>query len=115
MKLKPISMNTRIRNEHNTAGMINAYVQPSDVVTGTEIFTAPVNFTYEGTVIQFVGDKWLKVEYVNGSPSAGWIAIIHKGDTICLEVADVPTEVHLTHTIEVFSDGSIKVDGITFP
>jgi len=88
MKLQPIDPQTRIRADHNTAGEIKDYADTSEVITGTEVFTAPVDFTYNGTVIQFKGDRWLKVEYVNDTPASGWIAITHKGLQICREIPE---------------------------
>lgn len=91
MKIRPLEPNTRLRADHNTAGtIIYPDLIPSDILEGTEIFTAPVDFTYNGSVIQFVGDKWLHVEKMNGSPLAGWVAITNKAIQICEEIVDTP-------------------------
>lgn len=99
MKVTPIEANTRIRSDHNTAGTIVDYAQPGNVVTGEEVFTAPVDFTYNGVVIQFQSDRWLKVLSISGSPASGWIAITNKGIEICHELPiDLPpSEEYIIH------------------
>ena len=114
MRVTPVDQNTRIRSEHNTSGIIVDYAQPNDIVEGEELFTAPVDFTFNGTVIQFKSDKWLRVTFVNGLPASGWIAITNKGLAICIELP-YTGEITLTHTIEVYSDGSLKIDGNSYP
>ena len=102
MILQPLDTDTRIRGDHNTAGTILDYVNPVDRITGIEIFTAPVDFTYEGKVIQFAGDRWLKVEYVNSVPASGWIAITHKADSICREIPQSePVPDNFPHTFRL--------------
>src|SRR5690242_14987486 len=90
MKIKPLESQTRVRSDHNTAGGVVGYVQPLDSVVGEEVFTAQNNFTFNGKVIQIPGDKWLKVTFINGLPSSGWVAIINQGITICTIVPDDP-------------------------
>jgi GH25 family lysozyme M1 (1,4-beta-N-acetylmuramidase) len=78
-----------------------------------------------GAMMAKTGDIWHKVYEANGNPTGGWTAEIHLGMRQ-LNVEDltvvvpppveppVPTVVK-THTMELFSDGSLKVDGNLIP
>jgi GH25 family lysozyme M1 (1,4-beta-N-acetylmuramidase)/exopolysaccharide biosynthesis protein len=94
---------TRIRLDHNTAAnYVNSYPRGT-VFSGNEIFTATVQLSNANGVYQKVGDKWLRVELVNGQPpkdSAGavitvpvWVALIHMGSAYCTVVDNgAPTD-----------------------
>lgn len=92
MLVKPLESGTRIRDAHNTYGVIKYIVGPDDLISGTDIFIAPENIVDPKTnsVIQKAGDQWLAVEKVNGSSVTGWIAITHLGNEISAEVPDIP-------------------------
>jgi hypothetical protein len=65
------------------------------------------------------GDKWWKIYKANGLPMTGWVAEKHLG-VVYLKVESVvqdplPDVPVLKHTIEVWSDGSVKVDGNLIP
>jgi hypothetical protein len=66
------------------------------------------------------GDKWWKIYKANGVPMTGWVAEKHLGITYLTveEVIQTPPptdEPVLKHTIEVYSDGSVKIDGNLIP
>ena len=92
MLFKPLESGTRIRDAHNTYGVIKYIVGPDDQIVGTEVFTATEQIVDPKTniAVQMVGDKWLAVESVNGKSVTGWIAITHLGNEISVEVPDVP-------------------------
>lgn len=85
IKIIPLASGTRLRGDHNTfSNVINSFGQ-NDVLQGEEIWTAPMN----GNEVT-MGDQWLHVTSANGVPTFGWMAIIHKGQSISQIVADVP-------------------------
>lgn len=108
-QMTTISSGTRIRSDHTTYAQVLTSVPSNVVMSGSELWTA----SSDGNEVK-AGDKWLKVSY-NGA--SGWMAYIHKGVPICSNLLEVgaeppqPDEVTLAHVIEVYSDGSIKIDG----
>jgi exopolysaccharide biosynthesis protein len=102
---------TRIRLDHNTAAnYVNSYPR-NTVFSGDEIFTATVQLSNANGVYQKVGDKWLRVELVNGQPpkdSSGvvltvpvWVALIHMGSAYCTVVDNGTTPPPPTNTVHV--------------
>jgi hypothetical protein len=71
----------------------------------------------DGSYTAKAGDRWLHVFEANGSPIDGWVAEIHMGVRYLNveEIGEPDGEVTLKHTIEVFSDGSIRIDGKPYP
>ena len=73
------------------------------------------SLAYGNELSEAVNELWLHVL----SPVDGWIASVHAGKksatlaTIGTVPTPPPTGVTKTHYIEVFSDGSVKVDGVT--
>lgn len=93
MKVQPLQNGTRVRDGHNTYGTIKVLAGLADTLMGTEVFTADVDIKDAmGKVIQKAGDRWLKVEFLNGIPASGWVAITHMGESICTEVQESAVE-----------------------
>ncbi len=108
---------TRLRSDHNTAAAVVLSYPTGTKFHGDTLFVATQELrNSSGVVYQKVGDKWLQVKDVNGNAQAGWVAIIHMGQTYCTLVdnGEVTTPT-LKHTIEIYSDGSVKVDGNFIP
>lgn len=105
-----------LRTGHSTQfSKITAY-PVNTTVYGDEIFTAPVDLkNASGVVYQKAGDIWLLVQEVKGQAVGGWMAIVHMGQALMTLTDTGAPQVGLKHTIEVYSDGSIKVDGQQFP
>ncbi len=74
---------TRIRQDHNTFASILTKVNANVTVTGTEKWTAPA----DGVEVK-ANDVWVKVTY-NGV--TGWMAYIHKGQSICKNLVETTT------------------------
>lgn len=71
-----------------------------------------------GVIRAKAGDTWWRTYEVNGVSYAGWVAEIHLGKTYLTKTffpSTPPAKPTLTHTIEIFNDGSIKVDGNSVP
>lgn len=111
-----IADGTRLRPDHNTNNTyINQYPKGTKF-HGEELWVAPTDVyglvNGVNTLLNQKGDKWLKVTDVNGvvRTDTVWVAIIHKGQPICTLVDNQPA-VTKTHTIDVYSDGSLVIDG----
>jgi GH25 family lysozyme M1 (1,4-beta-N-acetylmuramidase) len=88
---KAIGDNTRIRDQHNTAGNVLQSVNANALLEGDVLFTATEQLRNSaGEVYQYVGDKWLEVKTINGAPftppagKQAWVAITNKGAPICV-------------------------------
>jgi lysozyme len=84
--MTPIKDGTRMRKEHDTYATVLASYSRGQLVVGDEVWIAPA----DGNEVR-KGDSWLKVLSVNGVAVSlrGWIAIIHKGETICNNFKEV--------------------------
>ena len=83
-------------------------------VDDVRVYTSDVT---DGSYTAKAGDRWLHVFEANGAPIDGWAAEIHMGKRY-LNVEEIGTpdgSVTLKHTIEVFSDGSLRIDGKPYP
>lgn len=75
------------------------------------------DYISNGVVKAKAGDKWIRMFEANGVGVNGWIAEIHLGRRyINLEEIGAPSpdpepEPELTYTIEVYNNGSIKING----
>lgn len=129
--------NRSIRNAPNTAAtnatdlglptnLITAggAVVKGVIVEGDEIVTLTEDFINGGNVIGKAGDQWMAVKAVGKVviKRICYVALRHMGITVCkLTINDTtppdpePVEPTLTHTIEVYSDGSLKIDGNPYP
>lgn len=116
MKVTPIDPNTRFRMGHNTGEVyVLPHLQPGDVIEGTQIFTASSSLVNgQGVTYQIPGDQWLNVQTVNGEPRSGWVALTNMGESICVDITN-GTEIFLKYTVEVYSDGSLVINGIPYP
>jgi hypothetical protein len=78
--MTPITNGTRMRSDHNIFGSVIATYNRGQLVAGDEVWVAPA----DGSEVK-KGDKWLKVNSVDGVNVAmgGWMAYIHKGNPIC--------------------------------
>lgn len=89
--MRPISAanNTRVRADHNTFATYWRNVNATDLLQGTELWTAPA----DGTEVK-AGDTWLKVDTINGVPvtQVSWVAYVHKGTAICKDFKEIPDE-----------------------
>lgn len=85
MKIKTLSEGTRIRSEHNTGGTIINNVPANIIIEGTVDWVALSDvFNSSNIMVNKIGDRWMLVQKINGlSVNQGWIAITHKGQTIC--------------------------------
>lgn len=110
--MKVVSNGTRIRTDHNTYSTVVSSQPAGVLMTGSEIWTAPA----DGNEVK-KGDIWMYVTHVNGVAlsTKGWMAYTHKGVPICSDLKEIPvtppSEPHITHVIEVFSDGKVRIDG----
>lgn len=77
----------------------------------------PADVSVNGVLSAKAGDIWWRVYEANGTPADGWVSEIHKGVRyLTVRLVDSPSpEVTLTHTIQVYSDGSLVVDGNPIP
>ena len=79
IEVKPNENGTRLRQDHNTyAKVLITDLGPSSSVKGDLIWVAPS----DGAEVK-AGDQWLHTTIVNGSAKDGWIAIVHKGVSVC--------------------------------
>ena len=95
-------------------GQINANHFAKCRVDDVRVYTTDVT---DGSYAAKAGDRWLHVFEANGAPIEGWVAEIHLGKRY-LNVEEIGASnaaVTLKHTIEVFSDGSIRIDGKPYP
>jgi GH25 family lysozyme M1 (1,4-beta-N-acetylmuramidase) len=113
--------NMTLRPEHNTGAVGTESLSSGTEMVADELWTATADLwkVINGlnTKVNAIGDKWAHVVRVGSQAKNSWVAITHLGRLYCnfVEViADVPT-ITLTHTIEVYSDGSIRVDGSPYP
>lgn len=107
--MTPISNNTRIRENPNTASAVLVHDVPAnEVVIGDELFTATqqLSNTHYG-VYQNVGDKWLKVTR-NGV--VGWMAYIHKGVAICDNFKVISDTPEPTPPVQMFPNSFVLTD-----
>lgn len=78
---------TRLRNDHNTAGVVIGLYKPEDLMECDQEFIADVNLYLTGQTgpYQVVGDKWGRVIKINNISieENSWMAINHKGTPIC--------------------------------
>jgi lysozyme len=103
-----------LRPFHNTANVSTETILPGQAIRGDALWVAP-----EDTLLNKAGDQWLIVRDVDGVAKTGFVAVVHLGMLYCTltdngPVVEPPAGPTLTHTVEVYSDGSIKVDGISF-
>ena len=89
-----IGDNTRLRNDHSTN---QAYIGNYDRGTrfhGNSVWVNPADiFAADGiSLLQSKGDTWLQVVDVNGVAKPGWVAIIHRGFSICTINPPVPPQ-----------------------
>jgi GH25 family lysozyme M1 (1,4-beta-N-acetylmuramidase) len=103
-----------LRPNHSTANVAIARYAAGQTWYGDLIYIVPEDvYSASSVKIQYRGDKWLHVTRINSTPVDGWVALIHKGTAYCSNPIDngPSGEPVLTHTIEVFNDGSLKIDG----
>jgi lysozyme len=95
-------------------GQINANNFAKCRVDDVMVYTSDV---VDGSYTARAGDRWLHVFEANGAPIDGWVAEIHLGKRYLTveEVGQPAGGITLKHTIEVFSDGSIRIDGKPYP
>jgi hypothetical protein len=98
-----IGDNTRLRPNHSTEDDFIGNYPRGTKFHGDFVWVNPVD-----TTTQMQGDAWLQVVDVNGQAKAGWVAITHKGFSICtINPAVPPLEPEPTpaHVVEVLVDG----------
>lgn len=95
-------------------GQINAGSFGKCRVDDVMVYTTDVT---DGSYSAKAGDRWLHAFEANGAPIDGWVAEIHLGKRYLNveEIQPPPGPVTLKHTIEVFSDGSLRIDGKPYP
>lgn len=79
------SSGTNIRPDHNTNNVaLNTAgngIPAGVILKSTNRFVAPVQLkTATGVIYQHTGDVWLETTY---GGFTGWVAYIHKGETVC--------------------------------
>jgi hypothetical protein len=72
----PTTAGVALRPEHNTVNDSYLYIPAGQVLPSDSIFTA----TAPLGSYQYIGDKWALVTY---GGKTGWVALIHKGLTVC--------------------------------
>ena len=80
--------------------------------------TAQISTIKAGTVVTgtSIGGGVLQITKIEGSTNVGYSkAIWFSAITVTPPPPPSPTDVTLTHTIEIYDNGSIKVDGVAFP
>lgn len=95
-------------------GQINANNFAKCRVDDVMVYTSDVT---DGSYTAKAGDRWLHVFEANGAPIEGWVAEIHLGKRYLNveEIGEPAGGITLKHTIEVYSDGSIRIDGKPYP
>ena len=106
-KLKLLDGNMSIRADHTVASSKVDQLEINEPHTGDFTWTCLVDGEFLNSK---AGDEWLHLI----TPVVGWVAIKHAGRVYC-ELIDLDNEVTLKHVIDVFSDGSVKIDGTLFP
>jgi hypothetical protein len=90
--MRPIEEQTRLRNDHNTAGEVMSNWGPGDLVECDGEFTAiDVLKNSDGVIYQMAGDQWGHVAKINNQEAVKgvWMAIVHMGKPIC-QIVDAP-------------------------
>lgn len=81
-------------------------------------YVYPADISVNGVLSAKAGDKWWEIYESGGVPMEGWVAETHKGvrylNVNLVDTTPTP-DVTLTHTILVYSDGSLVVDGNPIP
>lgn len=106
-KLKLLDGNMSIRADHTVSSNKIDQLEVNEPHTGDLVWNCLVDGEFLNAK---AGDEWLHLT----TPVVGWVAIKHAGRVYC-ELIDLGNEVTLKHVIDVFSDGSIKIDGTLFP
>jgi hypothetical protein len=91
--MRPIDPDTRLRNDHNTAGMVLSNWGPDDLIECNGEFIAIQDlFRPDGVKYQKVGDRWGLVAKINGHDAVQgvWMAITNMGIPICEIIPEPP-------------------------
>ncbi len=101
-----------------TRGDINVRTSPvatSPITNLSFISKGIVEFTGELITSSIDSKKWVQLNTINGlTVNGGFIASWVVDLTDLNYVPPITPDILLTHSIEVYSDGSIKIDGIPY-
>jgi hypothetical protein len=105
-----INENMSIRKGHGVAYEKRATLTSATNAGGDELWSC----TVDGELLNAkAGDLWIHLTL----PIDGWVAVVHAGVRYgnVTDVTAPPADVTLKHTIEVYSNGSLVIDGIAYP
>lgn len=74
---------TRLRPDHNTNNTYIGSYSKGTNFHGEQLFVADKNLFSGLNQYQAIGDKWLLVTDINGTPKSGWVSVINMGQAIC--------------------------------
>lgn len=107
-KLELLDGNMSIRADHGVSFNKIGQLSVGESNEGDYIWTCLVDGELTNSK---AGDQWLHLVHPIEN---GWVAIVHGGRVYC-NVIDVGSDIFLKHIIEVYSDGSLKIDGQNYP
>lgn len=110
-KLKLLDGNMSIRADHTVTSDKISQLEVTEVHEGDYVWNCLVDGEFLNAK---AGDEWLHLV----TPVVGWVAVKHAGRIYCELInlnPDPPEDVTLKHVIDVYSDGSLRIDGSLFP